>query len=227
MCVIILTNFGNQNKLIMSRIKNIVFDLGGVVFEIDKENAIKNFCEIGVKDARKYLDAFTQVGIFGQLEAGQITAEEFRAQLSLLAGKELTLDDCQHGWVGYFKQMHQYILDAIQNLRQRGYRVSLLSNTNPFMMKWARSNEFDGNGNPVDHYFDRLYLSYECQVMKPDERIFQIMLEGENAVPDETIFIDDSPHNIAAAAALGIHTLQPDNGQDWRPMLEEALAQEY
>ncbi len=211
----------------MSKIKNIVFDLGGIVFEIDKENAIKHFEEIGVMDARKYLDAFTQVGIFGQLEAGEITAEEFRCELSKLCGKELTLADCQHGWFGYYKSMHQYTLDAIQDLRRRGYRVSLLSNTNPFMMKWARSNDFDGNGNPVDHYFDKLYLSYEMQVMKPDARIFQMMLEGENAVPDETLFIDDSPHNVAAAAALGIHTLQPANGQDWRQMLDEALAREY
>lgn len=207
----------------MSKIKNIVFDLGGVVFELDKNQAIEHFNEVGFGDARAYLDAFTQVGIFGQLEAGQITAEEFRAELSKLAGKEMTHDDCLYGWTGYYKRMHRYTLDAIQDLRRRGYRVSLLSNTNPYMMQWARSNEFDGHGNPVDHYFDHLYLSYECKVMKPDRRIFEIMLEGEHAVPAETIFLDDSPHNVEAAAALGIHTLQPANGEDWREMLEAAL----
>lgn len=211
----------------MSKIKNIVFDLGGIVFEIDKNRAIKHFEEIGFGDAKSYLDAFTQVGIFGQLEAGEITAEEFRAKLSELAGKEMTLDDCLYGWTGYYKQMHLYTLDAIQELRRKGYRVSLLSNTNPYMMQWARSKDFDGNGNPVDYYFDRLYLSYECKVMKPDARIFEIMLEGENAKPEETIFIDDSPHNVKAAAALGIHTLQPGNGEDWREMLNEALDKEY
>lgn len=211
----------------MSKIKNIVFDLGGVIFEIDKNRAIEHFNEVGFADAKSYLDAFTQVGIFGQLESGLITAEEFRSELSKLAGKEMTLDDCYYGWTGYYKQMHQYILDAVQDLRKRGYRVSLLSNTNPYMMQWARSNDFDGNGHSVEHYFDHLYLSYECKVMKPDARIFQIMLEGENAKPEETIFIDDSPHNVEAAAALGIHTLQPANGEDWREMLEQALNKEY
>ncbi|MBR6431304.1 MAG: HAD-IA family hydrolase, partial [Muribaculaceae bacterium] len=71
--------------------------------------------------------------------------------------------------------------------------------------------------------FDALYLSYEMRVMKPDRRIFEMMLEGEQAVPDETVFIDDSAHNVAAAAALGIHTLQPDNGGDWHAMLEQLL----
>jgi len=211
----------------MSKIKNIVFDLGGVVFEIDKNRAIKHFNEIGFGEAKSYLDAFTQVGIFGQLEAGEITAEEFRSKLSELAGKEMTYDDCLYGWTGYYKQMHQYTLDAIQELRRKGYRVSLLSNTNPYMMQWARSKDFDGNGNSVDHYFDKLYLSYECKVMKPDARIFEMMLEGEGAVPNETIFIDDSPHNVKAAAELGIHTLQPGNGEDWREMLNEALNKEY
>ncbi|MBQ0069215.1 MAG: HAD family phosphatase [Bacteroidales bacterium] len=211
----------------MSKIKNIVFDLGGIIFEIDKNRAIEHFKEVGFADAKSYLDAFTQVGIFGQLEAGQITAEEFRSELSKLAGKEMTLEDCYHGWTGYYKQMHQYILDAVLDLRARGYRVSLLSNTNPYMMQWARSNDFDGNGHPVDYYFDKLYLSYECKVMKPDARIFEMMLEGENAKPEETIFIDDSPHNVKAAAELGIHTLQPANGEDWREMLEEALNKDY
>ena len=207
----------------MNKIKNIVFDLGGVVFEIDKNRAIEHFNEVGFGDAKSYLDAFEQVGIFGQLESGQITAEEFRVELSKLAGKELTHDECKYGWTGYYKCMHQYILDAITHLRKQGYRVSLLSNTNPYMMEWARSKDFDGNGNPVDYYFDKLYLSYECKVMKPAARIFEIMLEGENAKPEETLFIDDSPHNVAAAAALGIHTLQPANGEDWREKLKQIL----
>ena len=76
-------------------IKNIVFDLGGVIFKIDKAQAIRRFNEVGFNDAASYLDAFTQIGIFGDLESGRITAEQFRCQLSELAGKELTLDELQ------------------------------------------------------------------------------------------------------------------------------------
>lgn len=205
-------------------IKNIVFDLGGVIFRIDKNQAIKRFNEVGFDDAAAYLDSFTQVGIFGDLESGRIGAEQFRRRLSELAGKQLTLDDCAHGWQGYMAELPQRNLDKLIELRQRGFRLSLLSNTNPFMMQWARSDAFDGRGHGLDYYFDALYLSYEMGVMKPDSRIFEMMLQGEKAEPQETVFIDDSAHNTQAAAAMGIHVLQPDNGADWHEMLEELIA---
>ena len=205
-------------------IKNIVFDLGGVIFRIDKNQAIKRFNEVGFDDSAAYLDSFTQVGIFGDLESGRIDAEQFRCQLSELAGKQLTLDDCAYGWQGYMAELPQRNLDKLIELRQRGFRLSLLSNTNPFMMQWARSDAFDGRGHGLDYYFDALYLSYEMGVMKPDSRIFEMMLQGNKAEPQETVFIDDSAHNTQAAAAMGIHVLQPDNGADWHEMLEELIA---
>ena len=205
-------------------IKNIVFDLGGVIFKIDKNQAIRRFKEVGFDDAASYLDDFTQVGIFGDLESGRITAEQFRCQLSDLAGKDLTLEDCAYGWQGYVVELPQRNLDKLIELRQRGFRLSLLSNTNPFMMQWARSNAFDGRGHGSDHYFDALYLSYEMGVMKPENRIFEMMLLGENAKPQETVFIDDSAHNTEVAASMGIHVLQPDNGADWHEMLEDLIS---
>ena len=205
-------------------IKNIVFDLGGVIFKIDKRQAIRRFNEVGFSDAASYLDAFTQVGIFGDLESGKISAEQFRCQLSELAGKQLSLEDCAYGWQGYAVELPQRNLDKLIELRQRGFRVSLLSNTNPFMMQWARSSAFDGRGHGLDHYFDALYLSYEMGIMKPEPRIFEMMLQGEKAKPDETVFIDDSPHNTEVAASLGLYVLQPDNGGDWRGMLEDLIS---
>ena len=205
-------------------IKNIVFDLGGVIFKIDKNQAIRRFSEVGFADAASYLDSFAQVGIFGDLESGKITAEQFRCQLSELAGKEMTLEDCAYGWQGYAVEVSQRNLDKLVELRQRGFRLSLLSNTNPFMMQWVRSDAFDGRGHGIGHYFDALYLSYEMRVMKPDRRIFEMMLQAEHAVPAETIFVDDGPHNAAAAAALGIHVLQPADASDWHERLECLIA---
>ena len=205
-------------------IKNIVFDLGGVIFKIDKNHAARRFHEVGFKDAASYLDAFKQVGIFGDLESGKITAEQFRCQLSELAGKELTLEDCAYGWQGYVVELQQRNLDKLIELRQRGFRLSLLSNTNPFMMQWALSSAFDGRGHGLDYYFDALYLSYEMGIMKPESSIFKMMLQGEKAKPQETVFIDDSAHNTMVAASLGIHVLQPDNGADWHGMLEDLIS---
>ena len=207
----------------MENITTIVFDLGGVVFDIDKNNAIARFEEIGFDQAAQWLDAYEQKGIFGDVEAGRIDAEEFRAALCRLAGKDFTIEQCMYAWQGYYVGLPEGNLYAIMQLRRSGYRVCLLSNTNPFMMAWARSGAFDGKGNALQHYFDALYLSYEMKVMKPDARIFEMMLEAEGVKAENTIFIDDGPRNVAAAAALGMHTLQPEGAHDWRVPLWQVL----
>ena len=202
---------------------NIAFDLGGVVIALSYENAIRRFEEIGLTDARQHLDAFHQHGIFGDLESGRISAEVFRAELSKIIGRQLTMDEGFYAWHGYVESVPQRNLDMLLRLRQQGYKVCLLSNTNPFMMQWACSPAFDGGHHPIGYYFDRLYLSYECKVMKPSPEIFRMMLEGQQATADETLFIDDSPNNCAAAEALGIHTLCLHNNEDWIPALKSYL----
>ena len=207
----------------MKKIKNIAFDLGGVVLALDYEGAVRQFERIGLRNARQHLDAYQQQGIFGQLEEGSITAEQFRIALSQLTGRELSSRECYEAWYGYVGSVPRRNLDMLQTLRQQGYQLCLLSNTNPYMMQWARSTEFDGLGHPIDSYFDRLYLSYECGVMKPDERIFRMMLEGQQARPDQTLFVDDGKKNVEAASRLGIHTLCPQNNEDWTGMLTALL----
>lgn len=186
------------------------------------EQAVKRFEEIGLADARQRLDAFEQKGIFGDLESGRITAEDFRRELSLLVGRELSMDDCYQAWHGYVDHVPKRNLEAILSLRARGYKVCLLSNTNPFMMQWA-DNDFDGEGHPIGYFFDAMYLSYECQAMKPRREIFEMMLKGQQAQPEETLFVDDGPRNVEAAKALGMQTLCPQNNEDWIEPLEAML----
>ncbi|SHK92483.1 HAD family hydrolase [Xylanibacter ruminicola] len=207
----------------MKKIKNIAFDLGGVVIALSYEQAVKRFEEIGLKDARQHLDAFHQHGIFGDLEQGLITAEEFRIELSKLIGKEIIYKECLHAWHGYVEYVPQKNLQMLLKLRQLGYKVCLLSNTNPYMMQWAMSNEFDGQGHSLEYYFDHLYLSYQCKHMKPSPEIFQMMLDGQQASAEETLFIDDGKKNIEAAEALGMKTLFPENNKDWTEPLAKML----
>ena len=133
-------------------IKNFAFDLGGVVLALSYEQAVRQFEAIGLRDARQYLDAFEQKGIFGALESGQITAEDFRRELSLLVGRSLTMDECFTAWHGYVDHVPRRNLEAILDLRGKGYKVCLLSNTNPFMMQWA-NRDFDGQGHSIGYFF--------------------------------------------------------------------------
>lgn len=205
------------------KIRNIAFDLGGVVLALSYEQAVKQFEEIGLRNARQHLDRFQQKGIFGQLEEGAITAEEFREELSKLIGHEVTAEECYYAWHGYVESVPKRNLETIRQLRREGYKVCLLSNTNPYMMMWA-NRDFDGEGHPIGYYFDALYLSYECKVMKPDRKIFEMMLQGQQATAEETLFVDDSHANCDAAEAMGIRTLCPQNNEDWTEALLRRLA---
>ena len=209
----------------IKKIRNIAFDLGGVVIALSLEGAIRNFEKMGLADARLRLDAFQQKGVFADIEAGRITKEEFLVEMCRMTGREVTMQECFDAWHGYVDYVPQQNLDALLRLRENGYKVCLLSNTNPFMTMWAESPDFDGHGHPVSYYFDHLYLSYLCGVMKPDPEIFHIMLKGQDALPEETLFIDDSPTNVHAAQSLGIHTLCPHDNEDWTlfPEIQQLL----
>ena len=207
----------------MEKIKKIAFDFGGVIIRQNQQQAVERFKQIGLLDAEERLGAYTQQGIFGQLEEGKITAEDFRWQLSLLIGHAVTIEDCSYAWRGYCDGLPQRNLEALQRLRREGYGLSILSNTNPFMMGWALSKDFDGNGHSLADYVDALYLSYQMKVMKPSAEIFHRVLEAEGIRPEELLFVDDSSHNISAAQQLGIATFQPINGEDWTEELFQLL----
>lgn len=196
-------------------IRTIIFDLGGVVITLDQQQSVRRFQELGLRDADRRLDPYTQQGIFGDLEGGRIDAETFRLELSKLVGREVTAAECCYAWQGYAKELPQRNLDALTRLRAEGYRLLLLSNTNPYMMEWCCSTRFDGHGHPVGYYFDAIYLSYQMQLMKPDETIFRQLLIREQTSPSDCLFVDDGPRNVAAASQLGMRTFCPENGSDW------------
>ena len=196
-------------------IRTIVFDLGGVVITLDQQQAVDRFRLLGLKDAAQRLDPYTQQGIFGDLEGGRISAEDFRVELSRLVGRDVSYDECCHAWQGYAKALPERNLDALVRLREEGYRLLLLSNTNPYMMAWCLSDGFDGRGHDIGYYFDALYLSYKMRLMKPDETIFRRMLIEEQTAPGDCLFVDDGPRNVAAASQVGLRTFCPKNGADW------------
>ncbi|MGN1375901.1 MAG: HAD family hydrolase [Prevotella sp.] len=204
-------------------IKNIVFDLGGVIMTISQDEAIRRFKSIGLDNVEDYLNPYTQTDIFGDVEEGKITAEQFRIKLCELIGRDVTYDECKYAWLGYRYDVPQRNLDILKNLRLEGYRLILLSNTNPFMMSWGLSGEFDGNGNSLENYFDSLYLSYKLGVMKPNKKFFQHIIDREHIKPNESLFIDDGERNVNAAQSLGFNTLCPINGEDWTGRLYELL----
>ncbi|MCI6233694.1 MAG: HAD family phosphatase [Prevotella sp.] len=204
-------------------IKNLIFDFGGVVITIDQPQAVRRFKEIGLLNAEQQLDPYTQSGIFGDLERGVISAEDFRIRLGEMVGRELKHEECGYAWRGYCGGLPERNLKTLLRLRTEGYRLILLSNTNPYMMEWADSDSFDGNGHPVGYYFDAMYRSFELGFMKPEEIFFRHIIKEENIMPCESLFVDDGLNNVKAAGKLGFHTYCPENGTDWTETIYEYL----
>lgn len=208
----------------MTKIKNIVFDLGGVLIELDHTRPILRFKEIGVEDADRLLDPYEQKGVFLEVENGKISADEFCRRLREHTGKELTYEQIKYAWLGFIVDTPQYKLDYLLELRKK-YNVYLLSNTNPIIQEgWARTNQFTPAGRPIGAYFDKMYTSYEVGVTKPDRRIFEYMIRDSGLLPSETLFVDDGKKNIEVARELGFETYQPANGEDWREAINQCLS---
>lgn len=197
--------------------KTIIFDMGGVLITLDHERAVRRFQEIGIKNAAELLNPYTQGGPFGALEQGDISADEFVAEMSRLAGREVTHEECAYGWLGYALDAPARNFELLRKLREHGYRLILLSNMNPFINAWLESELH------LSSYFDACYRSYEIHMMKPDPRVFQLILEREGILAHETLLVDDGAGNCNAARAFGIRATQPINGEDWTVRVREML----
>lgn len=214
-------------------IKNIIFDFGGVIIQLDPTEAVSRFQSLGIKDAPQQMNIFGQRGIFLEIENGSITAEQFCKKLALEAKRQSNLfpddpnpsysfDKAQWAWLGYVAGIKDIILKELLSLKQQ-YNVCLLSNTNPFMMKWAESNDFSGDGHPIQYYFHHLFYSYKMHDYKPSESIFKKMLKEGGMKAEECLFLDDSPHNIQAAESIGIHGLLVAKDENWIDRLRNEL----
>ncbi len=209
----------------MSNIKNLVFDFGGVFIRLSLQGCVNAFRELGFSDIDEYVNPYCQKGLFGDIEAGRITDEEFCRLASEHIGHDVSWADCQRGWLGFMVEVVQANLRQVLRLSDEGYQVALLSNTNPFIASWFRSDDFDGNGHSMSYYIPQQnqYLSYELKCMKPGREIFEKMLHSTGFKSEETMFIDDGETNLRAAERLGFHTFCPINGEEWGERLERAL----
>ncbi len=196
------------------QISTLIFDLGGVIIQLNQDEAIHRFEELGIKDARSILNLYSQTGLFLDLEIGNIDANEFCKRLSNLASRNISYEEARHAWLGYVKSVPFYQLQYINDLRKK-YRVILLTNTNPFIQSWARSDDFSIEGKPITDYFDQIYCSYELHTYKPSLDFFKRVLESEKISASETIFVDDGKANIVSASSLGMHVIWANESCNW------------
>jgi epoxide hydrolase-like predicted phosphatase len=199
----------------MKDIKNLIFDFGGVLINLDRTACREAFEKLGIESIHEsVLDDYRQKELYMQLESGNISAAAFRASMRRLSDQDLTDQQIDDAWVSILGDIPDYKLDWLLELRKQ-YHILLLSNTNSIHWQWSEQNRFHYKGHKVDDFFDRIYLSYELHMQKPDVEIFKFVLQDSMITPESTFFIDDSPANCKAAESLGIQTYCCPAGSDW------------
>ena len=196
------------------RIRNLVFDFGGVLVDLDRQRCIDQFKQLGAIGIGDMLSDYSKEGFFQDYEEGEITSIEFRDKLRKQAGRFISDEDLDKAWCSFLIGIPTFKLDTLLRLREH-YVIYLLSNTNQIHWQWSCENLFPYKGFSAEDYFEKIYLSFEMHDAKPSSSIFKRVLTDTDILPEETLFLDDSQENCAVAESLGIHTKLVNPCEDW------------
>lgn len=187
--------------------KNLLFDLGGVIMDIDRDSAVKALKEIGMRNPGELLGDYGQKGPFLALERGDITPAQFHEQLRPYFDHEVTDEAIDKAFCHFLLGIPVERLRALEELRRRGFKIYLLSNTNPVMWYGYILEDFKKDGHDINYYFDGIITSFEVKAYKPERAIFEATERLLGIKPSETLFYDDSQTNVDAARAMGFNAL--------------------
>ncbi|MBL7998354.1 MAG: HAD family phosphatase [Candidatus Kapabacteria bacterium] len=179
-------------------ISTILFDLGGVLYDINLRRTRDSLMLLAGRDIEFQLT--TQDAVFDEFETGAIPPDVFRNRLRSLYGITADDTDIDAAWNALLIGMIPGRVELLRALKPQ-YRLALLSNINPLHHERIRSEVEEAFAE-----FEHCFLSYEMGLRKPDVRIFSRVLDTLGVAPQNLLFIDDSPQHIAAAETLGIAT---------------------
>jgi glucose-1-phosphatase len=195
-------------------IKNIVFDLGNVLLNLDFDASIRAFRKLGLKDEvvdgqQAYADP-----VFYDLEVGQITPEKFRSRVrQILNNPNATDQDIDDAWSAMILDIPAYRVKVLQKLKKK-YRIYLFSNTNIIHITKLHKQFREEHGIEFSSLFQKDYYSHELNERKPELSSYRKMMAEAGIIPEETLFIDDLEKNIQGAQMAGMRTHWLNNGSE-------------
>lgn len=194
---------------------NLLLDLGGVLIDLEYKQTHEAFRQLGIKDFANIFSKASQSELFDRFEKGLITATDFAEEVRRLSGVKLAPAEIFRAWNAMLLEIPAERIRFVRSLSEK-YNLYLLSNTNVIHLDLLKE-QWKGlpGGNVFEENFRYCYFSCELGMRKPDETIFNHVLQTAQIYPDETMFIDDSPQHIAAAKGKGIQAtwLNVDGGE--------------
>lgn len=206
--------------MVKGEIKNLLFDLGGVIMDIKRENCVKAFEAMGMTDANDLLGEYAQKGVFLELEEGKISPNEFRTEIRKHISSTVSDKDIDTAFCKFLLGIPPHRLNSLEKLKE-DFNIYLLSNTNPIMIESDIKHYFKVCGKEMADYFDGMILSYEAKSIKPDSGIFEYTIKKLGIKPEETIFFDDSQKNLDASAKFGFKTALVSPGSEFMDIIAD------
>jgi glucose-1-phosphatase len=194
------------NKYLSPQIKNIIFDLGGVIINIDYNKTINAFIKLGMSNVTGVFSQASQNKTFDKLDKGEISNQEFYAKIKPLFPKPISEQEMETAWNAMLLDIPPRRIALLKELKKK-YKLFLLSNTNDIHFPVFQTQLKKQEGLFLEDLFNNTYYSHKIGMRKPDKEVFQLILKENNIFGEETLFIDDSEQHIVGAKKLGIKTL--------------------
>jgi len=186
-------------------IKNIIFDLGGVIIDIDYNLAAAAFKKLGIVDFDNFYSKAKQSSLFDDFEKGLISNSDFRASLRQYLPESVTDHQIDEAWNAMLLGIPSHRVDFLQKVANK-YRVFLLSNTNRIHIDaFTQYNDEKFGKGYFESIFEYCYFSSDIAMRKPDAEIFEFVLNENGLLKEDTIFIDDSIQHVEGALSTGLH----------------------
>lgn len=192
----------------MQKVKNVILDYGNVIFMIDFPKVRQAFMDLGIKNVDEFFGHHGQDSLFDAFDKGEISVPEFRDGVRKKADRyDLSDEQIDTAWNSLLIGVPEGKHEILEHLRDN-YRTFLCSNNNELHYAYCMNHIQEKYGVPSnDVFFDRTYYSHLEGLRKPDAAIFERVLEQNNLIPKESLFIDDSPQHLEGAKKLGIQTV--------------------
>lgn len=187
-------------------IKNIIFDLGGVIINLAVEKTHQAFATLSGLPVTEIKTRVHHGTFFHEFEKGLITDCEFRDHLRESLSLQVTDAQLDQAWNAMLLDIPLSRIQLLERLKSR-YKIYLLSNTNNIHLQYFNGIVEQLTGKPaIDYYFHGSFYSHLVKMSKPDEEIYQHVLSQHALLPQETIFLDDNKDNLVGANKVGIQT---------------------
>ena len=193
-----------KQKLMYEGIKSVIFDLGGVIYDVDYHKTINAFKAIGIDRFEEVYAKAGQSDLFNDLEEGKISRAVFVERIKTLSGGDMTSSQIVNAWNGMLLGFMPDALACLKRLRST-YSLFLLSNTNEIHIQEIESRVGVEVFLDFCALFEKVYLSHELGLRKPHPEVFTHILKEQGLIGSETLFIDDSIQHIEGAIKAGLH----------------------